>query len=693
MPLVFAILLSVTTDPASQPTEAPAPALDAEPARSEDVFSIFEEQNVVTSSRHEERQDFAPNTVYVITKEQIRLYGYHTLMDLLRVIPGFAVFHKDIELTAQVRGIAPNDNEKIAWLLNGSNISQTAPSMLNGPIDLSIAERVEIIVGPGSVLYGADSVLATVNIITKKVEHSELTAAGGNVTGEGTAIVGGKLSDSRFVSATATAMGKNGWDAWSNVDHGGPGQPNLAGVTTTGRIDPSFFLSINGRFDDWTVQASSRNLQFPDLKHAVSDPPGVSGTRYERNNNIEMRNDHTWLPGLSTAVDLSYADKRQIRAFTGTNYAAQGESTYDLWQGTYRGDVSVQDQYRWNFFQAGVQVRADQNSNNYILNWAPQDPTVPPGPSNQVQQFVKNENTYGLGIYASDEVEPWGKQAWGDLKAVAALRLDKNTMLGFDHNYFSPRASIIYQFGIWTTKLIYNTATRVPAPWEGPLNEVWGIGAPGAPAFATVNTTATRPEVLQAGEWTNVFKFGFTRASLNVYYQHMQDFIAWGGPFTNVGNLDGEGAELDVRTSPTQRLTIWGNATFQNTIFKVSAAGTSFGNVPANPKGEMAAAPKFIANAGANWEFLPHFFISPTLRYFTLQPTFFWPTNSWGYTNDRFYVDATISATDVGVKGLDLALQGTNLTNNTFTVSAQYLQGRYRERGIEGMLQATYRFQ
>jgi hypothetical protein len=53
------------------------------------------------------------------------------------------------------------------------------------------------------------------------------------------------------------------------------------------------------------------------------------------------------------------------------------------------------------------------------------------------------------------------------------------------------------------------------------------------------------------------------------------------------------------------------------------------------------------------------------------------------------YVDVTGLATNV-VNGLDVSLICSNIFNNTATVAAQYLQGRYREMGVEVMLQATY---
>jgi iron complex outermembrane receptor protein len=217
---------------------------------------------VQTSSRRVERIEDAPNTVYVVTQDQIRRRGYHTLLEVLRTVPGFGAFHKDIQYVTQVRGIAPNDNEKIALLINGHNISNVVePDWVNGPIDLSIAEKIEVVVGPGSVLYGTDALLATINIITRLPTKNEVNIAAGNVITEGTGVFGLKRSDDVYVVATATGMAKNGWDAWDKENHDGA---VLAGTENTGKLDPSYFLTVHGQVGEWSIQGISLNDTFPD---------------------------------------------------------------------------------------------------------------------------------------------------------------------------------------------------------------------------------------------------------------------------------------------------------------------------------------------------------------------------------------------------------------------------------------------
>src|SRR5215207_6754509 len=65
-----------------------------------------------TLSRVEELVDEAPGSVYVYTREMIQNRGYRSLGALLQTVPGFTVFHKDLQFVTGVRGLSANDNEK-----------------------------------------------------------------------------------------------------------------------------------------------------------------------------------------------------------------------------------------------------------------------------------------------------------------------------------------------------------------------------------------------------------------------------------------------------------------------------------------------------------------------------------------------------------------------------------------------------
>ncbi|NQZ12502.1 MAG: Plug domain-containing protein, partial [Algicola sp.] len=149
-----------------------------------DFFNLSIEEllevRITTLSRHEEFLDLAPGSVYVITRDVIQRRGYTSLRDALQVIPGFDVFMKDLGYAGNVRGLAANDNEKFTLMINGFELNQVnEPEFLNGPVNLDSVERIEVIVGPSSIFRPANTLVATVNVITRETQKVAVIAGSG----------------------------------------------------------------------------------------------------------------------------------------------------------------------------------------------------------------------------------------------------------------------------------------------------------------------------------------------------------------------------------------------------------------------------------------------------------------------------------------------------------------------------------
>src|SRR4029077_7826383 len=116
----------------------------------------------------------APPSVSFITAEEIARYGYRTLADILRGVRGMYVTDDRNFSLMGTRGFAkPGDyNSRILLLVNGhrvnDNIFGQAEIGAEFGIDPAMFERVEIIRGPSSSLYGDSAFLAVVNVITRK---------------------------------------------------------------------------------------------------------------------------------------------------------------------------------------------------------------------------------------------------------------------------------------------------------------------------------------------------------------------------------------------------------------------------------------------------------------------------------------------------------------------------------------------
>ncbi|MCD4794761.1 MAG: TonB-dependent receptor [Bacteroidales bacterium] len=125
---------------------------------------------VSTVSKKTQKISEAPAIVSVITAEEINELGIQTIPELMRYIPGFTVsgvYWRGPIVTA--RGVAMTlYNDKILMLIDGIPAYETVTlEYYLDVVPVSAIERIEIIRGPGSTLYGTNAFSAVINIITK----------------------------------------------------------------------------------------------------------------------------------------------------------------------------------------------------------------------------------------------------------------------------------------------------------------------------------------------------------------------------------------------------------------------------------------------------------------------------------------------------------------------------------------------
>ncbi|HUF47429.1 MAG TPA: TonB-dependent receptor plug domain-containing protein, partial [Vicinamibacterales bacterium] len=115
----------------------------------------------------------APASVTIVTAEEIRRHGYRSLADVLHRVRGFFVSNDRNYSYVGVRGFGlPGDyNSRVLLLVNGhkinDNIYDQAYAGAEFGLDVDIIERIEVIRGPASSLYGTSAFFAVVNVITK----------------------------------------------------------------------------------------------------------------------------------------------------------------------------------------------------------------------------------------------------------------------------------------------------------------------------------------------------------------------------------------------------------------------------------------------------------------------------------------------------------------------------------------------
>lgn len=167
--LSIALLISVGL---IQGSPGQQPATDLSEVSLEQLGRI----QVYTASNHLQSSGDAPSSVTVITANQIQEQGYRTLADILRTVRSFFVTYDRNYSSLGVRGFArPGDyNTRVLLLVDGHRLNDDVydEAMIGTefPIDIDLIERIEIVRGPVSSLYGSNALFAVINIITKQAK-------------------------------------------------------------------------------------------------------------------------------------------------------------------------------------------------------------------------------------------------------------------------------------------------------------------------------------------------------------------------------------------------------------------------------------------------------------------------------------------------------------------------------------------
>ncbi len=403
---------------------------------------------ISTAAKYAQKISQAPASITIITYEDIEHYGFQTLEDVFNSVRGFYTTNDRNYTYLGVRGFSrPTDyNDRILLLVNGHTVNENVygSAMLGTDFGLSLdgIERIEIVRGPSSALYGTGAMFAVVNVVTKKgrmVDGIRLMPATGSY---------GKL-------ATAGSLGKefeNGLDVF------------IAGQITDINGQDLYFPeydSVNNGIAqglDWdksygaiaTLSYKDFNWQgiFTSRKKGI--PTGAFG--------VVFNNQNTWSLDERSFVELKYdkkikADKNLIVRTYFDWYHYKGAYPYEVqsFDESYGNWLGIEAQYLWdltinNRLTLGLEYQKHWRA-DYRL-W-----------DTDTVYFDANFPYQVISGYLQDEY-----QILANLAVNLGMRWDNYTTIG---NAFVPRGAVIYNpFQATAIKLLYGQAFRAPNVYE-----------------------------------------------------------------------------------------------------------------------------------------------------------------------------------------------------------------------------------
>jgi iron complex outermembrane receptor protein len=432
----------------------------------------------------------APSSVTVVTADEIQKYGYRTLADILESTRGFYVTYDRDYSFVGVRGFGRlgDSNNRILVLIDGHRIND---NVFGEPylgseflVDVDLIERVEIIRGPSSSLYGADAFFAVINVITRKapqLKGLELSFAPASFgTFEGRATYAGQyrgidmmLSGSFYNSQGPTLFFPQFDSPATNY-----------GITQNTDFENFEHILATTSFHGFTLQAlfSARDKGVPTAYYGgLFNNPGTQNYDYHQYLDLSYR--HSVGEKWNLTARTSYDQARLQAPVAYATGLPNGSSTLDTY--SFRGGWSDSEVklsgtlFKKHQVTLGTEIidnlRQDQGDYTALGNI-----------------FVAQPGSSKIwAVYAQDEFA-----ILHNLTLSAGVRYDHYSNFG---GATSPRLGLIYHlFHPTTLKLLYGTAFRAPEPFE--LTPDYG-------AFFDANTQL-QPETIRSLEGVVEQAFG-----------------------------------------------------------------------------------------------------------------------------------------------------------------------------------------
>jgi outer membrane receptor for ferrienterochelin and colicins len=413
---------------------------------------------VYSASKHMQSVSDAPSSVTVVTADEIQKYGYRTLADILESTRGFYVTYDRDYSFVGVRGFGRlgDSNNRILVLIDGHRIND---NVFGEPylgseflVDVDLIERVEIIRGPSSSLYGADAFFAVINVVTRKapqLKGFEFTFAPASfATYEGRATYSGQYKGIGLMVSGTFYNSQGPTLFFPQFDS----PATNYGVTQNTDYESFQHVLATISFHGFTLQGlfSARDKGVPTAYYgALFNDPQTQNFDYHQY--IDLSYQHSIAEKWDFAARTSY-DQARLQAPVGYSTGLpDGSTTVDTY--SFRGGWSDSEVKLSRTFldkhklTLGTEIidnlRQDQGDYTAIGN------VFVPDPGNSVIWAVYGQDEFAIAH---------------ELSLSAGLRYDHYSDFGGSTN---PRLGLIYHvFHPTTLKLLYGTAFRAPEPFE-----------------------------------------------------------------------------------------------------------------------------------------------------------------------------------------------------------------------------------
>ena len=417
--------------------------------------------SVSGASKFLQKSTDVPASVTIVTADEIREFGYRTLAEVSQSVRGFNVIYDRNYSYVGIRGfLQPGDyNARILFLLDGHRVND---NIYDGvyvgsafPVDIELIDRIEIVRGASSSVYGTGALLAVINVITKRgrdLDAAEVSATAGSLrTYKAQGTYGARFDNGLEMLLSGTVYRSHGNASLFFPEFDSP-QTNF-GLAENADRDRSSSVFADVTFRDFSIRVvdNSRTKQIPTASFGtVFNDPRTQTT--DAHGYVDVQYSHAL--GEWDCIGRASYDWYRYHGVYIYDYPNLGVPPFteneDLANGKWsdfefdasrrllqRHRITLGAEYRQDFLQEQI---------NYDLS-----PYVP--------YLDEAHPAEAFGIYAQDDL-----RLRRNLSLVGGLRVDWRDALGTNA---SPRLGLVYSPAESTHfKLMYGQAFRVPNSYE-----------------------------------------------------------------------------------------------------------------------------------------------------------------------------------------------------------------------------------
>ena len=413
------------------------------------VATVAQNVTVVSASRVDELQQDSPLPIDVITQQRIQRTGFESVADVLSELPG-VVTRNNASYSGssqeQIDGIASQD---VLVLQDGLPLVG-ARGINSGIIDLDQQnigrlDRVEVIRGAASSLYGTDAIGGVINLITHEATHpfeGGLRVSGGTLgTFDGDLDLG-----TQWENLTAfTDLELHRINSYTLV----PGDESTIGANNQ-RYDG--LVKLRYRFTPRASIGYTVNAYHNDSDGKNTDITGSAASGYDYAKSSDSTQTHElfgdFLPSSKTIVQARLYEARfdsnsSQNPINADNSLGAQFDYGNLYERYHRADATVSQQMgSWNFLQGGDEwVQDSYRGLNRIVG------------NDNGQQITMND------VWLQDRIQPWKK-----LIINVGGRYNHHSLYG---GHVVPKVGLVYKINDhWTVRSSYGKGFRSPTLGE-----------------------------------------------------------------------------------------------------------------------------------------------------------------------------------------------------------------------------------